>query len=183
MTDTVDVEHATALLERLQPLLADEESAQRAQRAGAPALDDDEVTEDALRAALLRLGAVVSRQTFAYLRWNLEWARRATPPTPTPTPDTAATAGVWPVPLRRALADPRPTVEVEASALRVPRLMCDDAGARWVVSEVGAAGAAAPGGDGCLVFAKARERRRQPVYPTGWRSLPNDALSALLPPA
>lgn len=177
MTDTVDVEHATALLERLQPLLADEA---RALRAGAPALDDDDaVTDGALRAALLHLGAVVSRQTFAYLRWNLEWARRAAPP----APDAAATAGAWPVPLCRAPADDHPTVEVEASALRVPRLMCDDAGARWVVSEVGGAGAAAPGGDGCLVFAKARERRRQPVYPTGWRSLPNDALSALLPPA
>jgi hypothetical protein len=168
MTDTVDVGYALELLQRLEPALEDEE---RALRAAMPALGDDELRETALHAALIEVGAMVSRSTFVYLRWKLECARRTAS-----TPETAEP----PSPSEEAEA--RAAVETEARALRVPRLMCDAAGARWVVSEFDPVGTPEVAGGGCLIFTRARERRRQPVYPYDWRSLPNDALSALLPP-
>lgn len=168
MTDTVDVRHADELLLRLEPELDYQE---RALRAITPALGDDELREAALRTALARLGADVSRRTFVYLRWKVEQARRSgwTVPEASTRPPSVREAG-------RALA------AAEAAALRVPRLMCDHAGDRWIVSEVGTPAPHGGAGTRALVFAKARERRRLSVYPRDWRSLSNDALGALLPP-
>ncbi|MGZ8469206.1 MAG: hypothetical protein ACXW61_06945 [Gemmatirosa sp.] len=172
MTDTVDVTYAMELLQRLEPTLEDEE---RALRAAMPALGDDELRETALHAALIGLGTMVSRSTFVYLRWKLECARLAASRTEAMPPSSP-----------REQADAHAAVEAEARALRVPRLMCDLGGARWVVSEFEragtGAGTGAAAGASCLLFTRARERRRQTMYPHDWRSLPNDALSALLPP-
>ena len=179
MLDTMDDRQATELLARLMPEL---DLHERELRAGSPTMDDDAVHEGALEAALRRLGEAVSRRTFVYLRWRLERARRLARPAPaaptapeqqdTPPPSTPGT---------RAADDAR--IAAEASVLRVPRLMCDDAGSRWVVSEVGPADAVGRPGAGCLLFAHARVHRRLTAYPADWRLLSNEALGALLPPA
>ena len=178
MLDTMDDRQATELLARLMPELALHE---RELRAGSPTMDDDAVQEGALEAALRRIGEAVSRRTFVYLRWRLERTRRMArtapaaptlPEMPTPVPST---------PGMRAADDAR--IAAEASVLRVPRLMCDDAGDRWVVCEVGPPDALGRPGAGCLVFAQARVHRRLTAYPADWRLLSNEALGALLPPA
>ena len=66
---------------------------------------------------------------------------------------------------------------------QVPRLVCGDAGEHWVVSKERADDRVDDTGASCLVFAHARERRRLSEFPSGWRSLSNEALGALLPPA
>ena len=174
MLETMDDRQATELLARLMPEMALHE---RELRAGAPTMDDDAVQEGALEAALRRLGEVVSRQTFVYLRWRLERGRRMarTAPAAPSSPERPAPS----TPVARAADDVR--IAAEASALRVPRLMCDDAGARWVVSEVGPPDAIGRPGAGCLVFAHARVHRRLTAYPADWRLLSNEALGALLP--
>lgn len=177
----MDDRQATELLARLMPEL---DLHERELRAATPSLDDDAVREDALAAALRRLGTAVSRQTFVYLRWRLERARRMATAAPV-APALAVAAALSPPPASPASpgAGSNAQIEAEASALRVPRLMCDTAGDRWVVSEVGPPGAVGRPGAGCLVFAHARVHRRLTAYPADWRSLSNEALGALLPPA
>jgi hypothetical protein len=169
MTDVVDVGYATELLQRLEPGLSREE---RALRAAMPALGEDEVRETALRATLIGLGTMISHATFVYLRWRLEHARRTAP----------AAVSTRPTPPRDAPNGAPATADDEARALRVPRLLCDAAGERWTVLEVGAVDPRDVAGPRALLFTRAGERRRQAVFPDGWRSLSNDALGALLPP-
>jgi hypothetical protein len=168
MTPTVDLSHAAEILERLAPALAYHEGALRA---AAPAGHEDDTRDAALRASLSQLGLEVSRPMYAYLRWQLERTRR-----------TDESARQRSTSVERARREADANAHVEAAALGVPRLMCDGAGARWVVSEP-----RRPTGSGapeCLLFVGAQhERRRQPSYPRDWRALSNDALSALLPPA
>lgn len=167
MTSTVDLSHAAEILERLGPALAYHEGALRA---AAPAGQEDDTRDAALRASLSQLGIEVSRPMYAYLRWQLERTRR--------TDDGERKRSASAERARRA-ADAN--VHVEAAALGVPRLMCDPEGARWVVSEPRRA--TDTDGPDCLLFVGAQqERRRQSTYPRDWRALSNDALSALLPP-
>ena len=66
---------------------------------------------------------------------------------------------------------------------QVPRLVCGDAGERWVVSEERADDRVDDRVREDQARGAGRERRRLSEFPSGWRSLSNEALGALLPPA
>jgi hypothetical protein len=159
MSSNVDVQGALAFLDEISPALADEE---RALCAAEPGLSTAEVLDRALRGALARRRADVSRETFVYLQWRVEQARHASQAS-------------------RAASDAARRARAETPTSGSARLVCDPAGRRWAVRETGPNdpfGAASPR---WLTFRTAGEERRTSAYLPDWEALPDAALLALLP--
>jgi hypothetical protein len=159
MSSNVDVQGALALLYEIGPTLADEE---RVLRAAESALLPAEVLDRALRGALARHRVEVSRETFVYLEWHVTRARRDAPG-----------AGALPETARG-----RPNAELPTD--RPTRLVCDPAGRRWAVREVGPNDLFGGESPRWLTFRSAGAERRTSAYPPDWESLSAAALLALL---
>jgi hypothetical protein len=166
MSSNVDVWWARELLDEIGPeQLADEA---HTLRAAEPGLSMIEALDHALRRALVRRRAEVSRETFVYLQWRVEQAWLATRARHAAS---EAACGVHARASGRPHSVPRPAT----------RLVSDPDGRRWAVCEAGPNDLLGAGSPRWLIFRSAGEERRTSAYLPDWASLTDAAVLALLP--
>lgn len=166
MSPDMDADGASAPIDELGPTPADEEQTPRAAAPGSPPV---EVPDRALPGAPARRRVEGSREPLAYLEWRVTRAWHA-----------AQAAGERPEPERVVRGAPRRQPDDEPRPAQPTRLVCDPAGRRWAVREVGPNDLFGGESPRWLIFRSAGAERRTSAYPPDWESLPAEALLALL---